>query len=410
MATRRPLARYLPACLACSPQTTTSTKSAPARCSPCRLMRPTAIRRVVTSVPLPVEWSSGSAASRPVMATRLRSMAPSLGSGAVASPGGMDEHAGGQGVGATLWPDRTKRRRSRLLTGQNVGGAQGGVLHTSIYASGEAGRLDAGLGCPLPASATMQPCGSPASTPSPARRPWHVSSQQAGADESAAPSTAGPGVLPGARSAGKTAVGRLGTGVSATGGRRLAGLGGRLGRLRGGLLVQGRLELLLAGHCGRELVSVVERPANQRPAVGGPRPRGSRGGAQLGHPGRSALDQLLKAGQDAPLLALLQPALGELERRGVPVSDPDGELERAGTPGLGGGDLDAEPTPLAQVLAGALLQRRGRGSSQRLGDGAAVGQRSATVGGEHRVPSGGVIGDGLQRPGALLAAIGVAEE
>jgi hypothetical protein len=78
--------------------------------------------------------------------------------------------------------------------------------------------------------------------------------------------------------------------VSATGGRRLAGLGGRLGRLRGGLLVQGRLELLLAGHCGRELVSVVERPANQRLAVGGPRPRCGRGGAQLGHPGRSSLD------------------------------------------------------------------------------------------------------------------------
>jgi hypothetical protein len=54
--------------------------------------------------------------------------------------------------------------------------------------------------------------------------------------------------------------------------------------------VQGRLELLLAGHCGRELVSVVERPANQRLAVGGPRPRCGRGGAQLGHPGRSSLD------------------------------------------------------------------------------------------------------------------------
>jgi hypothetical protein len=39
----------------------------------------------------------------------------------------MGEHAGGQGAGAKLWPKSTKCRRSRLLAGQNFGGAQAEV-------------------------------------------------------------------------------------------------------------------------------------------------------------------------------------------------------------------------------------------------------------------------------------------
>ena len=77
---------------------------------------------------------------------------------------------------------------------------------------------------------------------------------------------------------------------------------------------------------------------------------------------------------------------------------------------LGGGDLDAEPAPLAQVLAGTLLQRGGGRSGEGLGDGGAVGQGPATVRREYRVAAGGVLGHGLQCPGALLAARGVAEE
>ena len=90
----------------------------------------------------------------------------------------------------------------------------------------------------------------------------------------------------------------------------LAGLGGGLGRLGGRLVTHGDLKLLLSGEGGCELVGVLERPAKQRLAVGGPRPRCCRGGAELGRPGRSRPDQLLEAGQDAPLLGLLEPALG----------------------------------------------------------------------------------------------------
>ena len=39
----------------------------------------------------------------------------------------MGEHAGGQGAGAKLWPESTRCRRSRLLAGQNFGGAQAEV-------------------------------------------------------------------------------------------------------------------------------------------------------------------------------------------------------------------------------------------------------------------------------------------
>jgi hypothetical protein len=46
---------------------------------------------------------------------------------------------------------------------------------------------------------------------------------------------------------------------------------------------------------------------------------------------------------------------GKLERGGVAVGDPDGNLQGAGAPGLGGGDLHAEPAPLSQVLAGAAV-------------------------------------------------------
>jgi hypothetical protein len=49
---------------------------------------------------------------------------------------------------------------------------------------------------------------------------------------------------------------------SATDAWLLSGLGGGLGRLGGGLLMHGRLELLLAGEGGGELVGVLERPAN----------------------------------------------------------------------------------------------------------------------------------------------------
>jgi hypothetical protein len=102
----------------------------------------------------------------------------------------------------------------------------------------------------------------------------------------------------------------------------LPGLGRGLGRLRGRLIAHGCLNLLLASQGGHELVGVLERPANQRLGISGPRPRGGPCGAQFGRPGRSAVDQLLEAGQDAPLLALLQPALGELERRRVPGRPP----------------------------------------------------------------------------------------
>jgi hypothetical protein len=49
---------------------------------------------------------------------------------------------------------------------------------------------------------------------------------------------------------------------SATDAWLLSGLGGGLGRLGGGLLMHGRLELLLAGEGGGELVGVLERPTN----------------------------------------------------------------------------------------------------------------------------------------------------
>jgi hypothetical protein len=83
-------------------------------------------------------------------------------------------------------------------------------------------------------------------------------------------------------------------------------LGGVAGRL--GLGAHGRLDLLLAGQCGSQRVGVLERPAEQGLAVGGARP--GRGGerAQFGRPGGSGLHQLLERGEDAPLLALLQPA------------------------------------------------------------------------------------------------------
>jgi hypothetical protein len=53
--------------------------------------------------------------------------------------------------------------------------------------------------------------------------------------------------------------------------------------------------LLLAGQSGGELVGVLEPPAKQRLAVGGPRPRCCCGGAELGRPGRRGLDELPEA-------------------------------------------------------------------------------------------------------------------
>src|SRR6266508_6216354 len=76
----------------------------------------------------------------------------------------MDEHAAAQGVGAKLWSEQDERRRSRLLAGQNFGGAQGDV---GWIEPGEAGPLHVALGCPLRGSATMQACASPTSTPGP---------------------------------------------------------------------------------------------------------------------------------------------------------------------------------------------------------------------------------------------------
>jgi hypothetical protein len=108
--------------------------------------------------------------------------------------------------------------------------------------------------------------------PEPGREAHGISPHERPALPARAPlPTAGPGGLLRRCLLARPAAGRLGTGGSASGARLLSGLGGRLGRLGGGLLAHGRLELLLAGQGGGQLVGVLERPANQRLAVGGSR-------------------------------------------------------------------------------------------------------------------------------------------
>jgi hypothetical protein len=119
------------------------------------------------------------------------------------------------------------------------------------------------------------------------------------------------------------------------------GLGGCLGR-GVGLGAHQRVELLLPLERRLELVGVLKRAAEQRLAVGSPCALGRRGLAQLGGLGGRLVDQLLEGGNDPPLLALLQPALGDLDGGAVAVAGGDRDLQGGGAPRGGRGDAQAQ--------------------------------------------------------------------